>query len=97
MKGDDFRRSSRDHEDDRRDRSSRDEDRDGDERRGRLSREDRDPPGDRHLRGNSDPNPPGVSVEGESANHESMVKLVRGMATPEVMSVFQHSRLAESL
>ena len=52
-KANDLRRSSRDHEDDRRERSSRDEDRDGDDRRGRLPREDRDPPGDRHLRAES--------------------------------------------
>jgi len=90
-------RDRRDQEGDRRDRSSRDGNRDSDDRRGRFSREDRDAFDDRHLRGNSDPKVSGFNVEGEVDNQEFMVKLVRNMATPEVMSLFQHSRLAESL
>ena len=90
------RRSSRD-EDDRRDRSFRDDDYEGGDHRSRSSREDRDLPGDRDHRGNVDSAPLRVSLEGENANQESMVKLVRAMATPEVMSVFQQSRLVESL
>ena len=94
----DDRRFSGSQEDDRRDRDFREEARDHEAaRRDRLARGDRDLLSDRNSKGNSEPTPPRVVVEGESANQESMVKLVRTMATPEVMSIFRHSRLAESL
>ena len=48
-------------------------------------------------KGNPEILPPGVSVEGEAASQESMAKLVKMMQTPEIMSVYAQSRLAEAL